>query len=411
MLLGFDLFLLLFIMGIIFLMGRGAVDTSVVESRRKYDTASWLEELALAPSVFGSRSTLRLATDEADRRVTAYLNARMEHFRVLMRQVVAALALQVVASTVLLGLGGWLVIRGELSLGQLVAAELIVTVIVGSFAKVGKFLEGYYDVSASMDKLGHLFDMPIDRLGGTELPKGDDGINVRLSDVELEQTPNGDRVGRFSVSISAGQLIGLTGGSAALRRRLLDVVVGRRDPIVGRIELDGIDIRRLNLESVRDHTAILGDPKVIQGTVAENIHMGRPTVRELEVTASLQSVGLWDELLSLPGGLSCRMETGGNVLSHDQKARLTLARALAGRPRLLLIEHSLDGLPDESLVAILRNLRTLGASCTVVIASGRRDVIAACDRVLHIGEGRVGWSVTELTSHRAESPRLISRQE
>lgn len=411
-LLGFDAFLLLFIIGIIFMMGRGAVDTSVNESIRKYETAAWLEDLAKAPDVFASRSAIHFATDEADRRVTAYLTARMEHFRILMRQVVASLALQVIASTVLLGLGGWLVIRGELSLGQLVAAELIVTVIVGSFAKIGKFLEGYYDVMASMDKLGHLFDMPIERLDGVELPHAAKGVDVRFTDVALRPTPNGERLERASLEIASGQLIGLSGGSSSLRRQMLDVAIGRIEPAAGRIELDGIDLRQLSIESLRDQSAIVSDPEIIQGTVAENVHLGRSHIRESEVAAALQAVGLWDELSALPGGLGYRLATDGRVLSQDQKLRMTFARVLAGQPRLLLVDHSLDGLPDEALSVILKHLRTLASGCTVVIASGRSDVIAACDKILNIGDdGRVKWSLKALPAYQAESPRLLTRQD
>ena len=98
-----------------------------------------------------------------DRRINWPSNSSMPgsaHFRILMRQILFALGLQAVAATALLGLGGWLVIRGELTLGQLVAAELIVAAIVGSFAKLGKHLENFYDLLASVEKLGHLFDLP-----------------------------------------------------------------------------------------------------------------------------------------------------------------------------------------------------------------------------------------------------------
>ena len=313
-LLGFDAFLLLFILSIIFVLGRGAVSTSVDESRQKYATAAWLEDLARYPSAFTGRSGMAFAVEETDRRVAGYLSARVEHFRILMRQVVASLALQVIASTVLLGIGGWLVIRGELSLGQLVAAELIVTVIVGSFAKIGKFLEGYYDVMASMDKLGHLFDMPIERLDGVETAKSDEGMSISMHAVASPPTPSGQRLQQVSLTMFAGEQVAIAGGSAALRRRLLDVIIGRVEPTAGRLELDGMDARRLCLESLRDQSAFVSGPEIFQGTIAENIHLGRPTVREQDLIASLQAVGLWDELLALPAGLRATFRNGKPIV-------------------------------------------------------------------------------------------------
>lgn len=410
-LLGFDAFLLLFILSIIFVLGRGAVATSVDESRQKYATAAWLEDLARFPGAFSSRSAMAFAVEQADRRVASYLTARMEHFRILMRQVVASLALQVIASTVLLGLGGWLVIRGELSLGQLVAAELIVTVIVGSFAKIGKFLEGYYDVMASMDKLGHLFDLPIDLLDGVETAKCDQGIGIRLNCVAAPPTPSGERLKQVTLFVPPGDMLAVTGGSTALRRRMLEVIFGRVEPLAGSLEFDGMDARRLCLESFREEAALVSGPEIFQGTIAENIHLGRPKVREQDLTASLQSVGIWDELLALPDGLRQHLETASQLLSYDQTLRLTLARALAGRPRLLLIDHALDGLPDEQMAPILGTLASLGERCTVVIATGRRDVFEACSRVVKIDDdGSANYWLKELSYRDSDPPRLLTNQ-
>ena len=116
-------------------------------------------------SSHGVQAALRpsFALDRSDRLTVDYLDARRMHYRIVLRQLLFALGLQAVVATALLGLGGWLVIQGQLTLGQLVAAELIVTVIVGSFAKMGKHLESFYDLLASMDKLGHLFDLPTER--------------------------------------------------------------------------------------------------------------------------------------------------------------------------------------------------------------------------------------------------------
>ncbi len=147
-LLGFDLLLLGSIAIIIFVLGRGAIRSAVQESKHKYYMASWLEDIARCNTAFRNHGGSEFALERADRLIHNYLAARKKHFRIVLRQVIFALGLQAVASTVLLGLGGWLVVAGELTLGQLVAAELIVTVIVGSFAKFGKHMESFYDLCA-----------------------------------------------------------------------------------------------------------------------------------------------------------------------------------------------------------------------------------------------------------------------
>ncbi len=379
-LLGFNAFLLTMMALIVFVLGRKAIATSTEESRQKYATAGWLEELARHPSLFRSRGGLGFALDRADKFVTGYLSARSEHFQILMRQIVAALAVQAIASTVLLGLGGWLVIRGELTLGQLVAAELIVTLIVGSFAKIGKQLEGYYDVMAAMDKLGHLFDMPVERLEGYELPRSNDGLSVSIHDLALEPLPSGQAIDRANLYVQSGQQLALVGMQASLRSQLLQAIAGLREPLSGHVELDGNDIRRMRLESLRDQIAFVGEVEVFAGTVFENLHVGRTHVGEDDIKQALQSVGLLDDVLDLPQGLESRLQTDGREFCMDQLVRLMLARALAGRPRLLLVDELLDRLSDDGLLQVMAGLAEPGFATTMIVSTGRRDVAAHFNR-------------------------------
>lgn len=165
-LLGFDVMLLALLAFAIVVLGRGAVSSSISESKCKYKTADWLQDLARCPITFKLDGGAEFALERGDQLIHNYLTARKQHFRVLIRQIAFALGLQALASAVLLGIGGWLVMRGQLTLGQLVAAELIVTVIVGSFAKLGKSMESFYDLMAAVDKLGVLFDLPIEEQQG-----------------------------------------------------------------------------------------------------------------------------------------------------------------------------------------------------------------------------------------------------
>ena len=128
-LLAFDFLLLLFILVVLFPMGRGAVKTSILESKAKYELVAWLEEIARWPALFKSKNGLQYATHRTDELVQDYLTYRGKHFRILLRQILGSLTMQAVASALLLGVGGWLVIQRQLTLGQLVAAELVVTLV------------------------------------------------------------------------------------------------------------------------------------------------------------------------------------------------------------------------------------------------------------------------------------------
>jgi putative ABC transport system ATP-binding protein len=383
--LGFDLFLLTLIAAIVFVLGRGAVATAIDESRQKYATAEWLEEIARSPFALSAHDAMRFAVDRTDRRVTDYLTARAAHFRILMRQVVAALALQVVASTVLLGLGGWLVVRGELSLGQLVAAELIVTVIVGSFAKIGKHLEGYYDLMAAVEKLGHLLDMPVELPGEVSLPRTRAGVALEMRAVSTNAPTGMRRLENLSLAVEPGELVAVTGGTAQLRAAALATIAGRQDVTSGRIDIAGLDLRRINRQSLRDRVALVKHIETFTGTISDNIHLGRATVSEQDISDALRAVRLTTDVLDLQHGANTLLVHHGG-LSRDQRLRLMLARAIAGRPSLLLIDGALDAMPDEVLPGLIANIRRVLPAATIVIATGRRDVAAECERQLCIAD-------------------------
>lgn len=147
-LLGYDIALLVMMTLVLWLIGRGAVRTAKSESKLKYRTAAWLQEIVRHPSTFKYNGGLGFAINRADEMVEQYILQRQSHFKILIRQISFAMVMQVIAATALLALGGYLVIKGQMTLGQLVAAELIVTVILGSFTKLGKDLESFYDLMA-----------------------------------------------------------------------------------------------------------------------------------------------------------------------------------------------------------------------------------------------------------------------
>ncbi len=384
-LLGFDVVLLALIAFVIFVLGRGAVSTSVKESKMKYRMAAWLEDLVGCPTAFRHSGAAEFALDRADRLTYEYLSARKSHFRVLMRQIIFALGLQAVASTVLLGLGGWLVISGQLTLGQLVAAELIVTVIVGSFAKLGKHMESYYDVMAAVDKLGVLFDLPMERQDGLLTLPGSQPADVLFSGVSYTNRFGHRVLNDVHMVIDSGERLVLTGPSGSGKSQLLDLMFGSRMPSSGHIAINGIDPRDMRPDALRKHVSLARDLEVFAGTVAENVHLERPDVSTGNVRDVLEHVGLLDPVLQLPDGLDTPLVDGGFPLTTNQARKLMLARAIVGRPRLLLIDGLLDALPDEEVGLLSALLFDLKQPWTLVMVTGRSTIIDQATRVAHRG--------------------------
>jgi ABC-type bacteriocin/lantibiotic exporter with double-glycine peptidase domain len=303
--------------------------------------------------------------------VQEYLGYRSKHFRILIRQFAGSLLLQALASAALLGIGGMLVIDRQLTLGQLVAAELVVAAVLAGISKLAKHLETFYDLLASLDKLGALTDLPGETSGeGSSPDSGPAAILVR--------TP------RYSLDIKSGEKIGLRGLSGSGKSTLLDAVSGFTELPGGSAELDGTDIRNLDLRRFRSRVALVRGIELFHGTVLENVRVGRE-VSVAQVQKALDEVGVWAAVQQLPEGLNTVLATGGAPLSEGQKQAVMLARAIVGSPRLLIIDEALDSVQDseerELFTKILFDRR---APWTLLLVTAREDLMRCCDRVLNL---------------------------
>jgi ABC-type bacteriocin/lantibiotic exporter with double-glycine peptidase domain len=379
-LLGFDVLLLLFIGFIVFVLGWGGVSTCLHESHAKYDVAAWLEELLRCQRTFKFAGGQRLALERADQLAGEYVTARRAHFRVVWRQTVFALGLQVVASTALLGLGGFLVINRQLTLGQLVAAELIVSLVVASVAKMGKYTELYYDLMAGAEKLGLLTDLSLEREGGEALKNGGRGMAVWVHGVDhvshrtLPTNPDWH--------VAPNERVAVVGPPGSGKTTLFETLCGMREPGDGVVEVDGIDLRGLSLEHLREQVALVEGPDIFLGTVTENVRVGRPDLSLAEVREALQVVGLTGVVHALPDGLNTPLTPDGGPLSASQALRLTLARAVVGRPRLLVLDGVLDALDHRDCPDLLSRLFDRAAPWTLIVASTNPAIVGRCDRII-----------------------------
>lgn len=381
-LLGFDILLILLIAFILFGLGWGGVRTSLHESHAKYDVAAWLEELLRGLRAFKFAGGPDLAREKADRLADEYVTARRRHFRVVWRQTVFALGLQVVASTALLGLGGYLVITRQLTLGQLVAAELIVSLVVASVAKLGKYAEAYYDLMAGAEKIGLLTDLPLERAGGEAL--GDNGRGLAVGVRGTGPAADHARPTTPAVLIAPNERVAVVGPHGSGKTTLFEVLCGLREPGQGRVEVNGIDLRALSLEHVRGQIALVEGADIFLGTVAENVHVGRPDLTPGDVREALQAVGLLGVVHDLPGGVDTPLVPAGGPLSAGQSLRLTIARALVGRPRLLILDGALDALDLRECPDLVPRLFDRAAPWTLLVATANPAVQQLCDRVIEL---------------------------
>lgn len=384
-LLALDVVLVSVIAAVILVRARAGARTAVDESKAKYAMAAWLQELALHHAELKLSGGQSHATERAHELARAYLETRARHFRIAFQQLVSMLAVQAVASAAVLGVGGWLVIERQLTLGQLVAAEIVVTAVVASLAKVGKHLENLYDLLAGLDKLGHLADLPVEREGGSTFEV------AGRAELRLERLRGGYLDGEVltgvDLRVEPGERVVITGPSGGGKSLLVEWIAGIREPAGGRLEIDGRDVRDLSLGSLRSRIAAVMRTATLAGTVLENVRLGRSSIGRAEVRAALSQVGVLEDVEALPGGLDARLLPDGAPLSDGQALRLTLARAIAARPGLLIVDHVLDGMDDTTRAPVLDALFDEAAPWTLVVVSSDPNVKARADRVVVLDEG------------------------
>ena len=383
-LLAFTLLLIVALTIIIFGLGRGAIRTSVHESICKYDVVNWLEELARYPRLFKGPGGYELATERADQLTRAFLNARSSHFRVLFRQISGLLLLEVVASSALLMVGGWLVLRMQLTIGQLVASELIVSAIVASLSKLAKKFEAWYDALAAVDKLGHLIDLDIEPESGDMPRLCGEGASVNVAKAAYAY-PNGPEV-FFNVSfeVPGGGRAALMGSQGSGCSTMLDVLLGLRYPTSGHISIAGFDLRSWYLEELRSSVMLIRSQDIVNGTIAENIRLGRSGVGLDDVQSALREVGLLEDVMAQPQGMHTPLVTGGLPLSSRQRTRLLLARALVLKPRLLLLDDVFDGMDRSSMDELTAVILDPARPWTVIIATRDPLVAAKCAQQINL---------------------------
>lgn len=374
----FDVILILFLAFSLFRLGRGGIRTAVEESHAKYELAAWLESIARRKRRFASPEGASWASRQTDRLLVGWLHERSEHFRIVFRQTIAFASIQAVASAALLGLGGFLVWNRQLSLGQLVAAELIITSVLAQLAKLGKHVESFYDLNASVDKIGVLLDLQTEPAHGELLERRTEGMELDVKGLRLAQRSCWLRV-------EPGEKVVLTGMPHLARQALIDAIYGTHFPEDGQVLLDGVASTSLAPRARRHHMALIHEIAPVGATLEENLASQGSRATAADLREALAKVGLGYLTEDLPDGLQTWIQPDGYPLSRDELVSLEVARALVQSPRLVLVNQVLDLVGPERSAKLWDVLADPDAPWTLVVSSDR-------DEVTSRGGRRVPWT-------------------
>jgi len=373
------------------ILGKGGLRTTLHMSEAKYGVFHWFQEVADNLLHFKTVSASDLILRNADRLATTYVQARQSRFGVLLRQYIGSLTLQVILHTGLLGTAGWLLSQGELTLGQLVAAEVIIASLLLNVDSVVKRAYVVFYFFTALTELDHLFSLPQDKtLNGSDLsiPESHDA-GLRLTCSEMGWANHSGSLAR-SVDFEAlpGEKWALVCSTESIGHRLSLALAGLDQPPAGAVRYNGVDLRSLSTDQINGRRSIVfgRDLILFEGSVADNITMGRLGVKSEDLVWALDVVQLDKELEEFSDGLATIVKEGGRDFTPSQQLRILLARAIIARPSLLILDGALHEIPNRLREPLLRRLSSKDCPWTLVIVTTDPHIEAYVEKCLALCE-------------------------
>lgn len=388
----FGITMLLAIFLVFYYTGPKGLKTSLVESKYKYKVVHWLEEIARTMYSFKLAGNTSLPMRKTDYYVNNYLYYRKEHFNVLMVQYLAIIGFKTFVTGGLLVIGSWLVIDRQITLGQFVATEIVIILILNAVEKLILSMSTVYDLMTAVEKIANVTDIRLDRKGGLNIPKSSTvGMSVKVKNMSYKYPNDHHKALKdLSFEIKPGERVCVAGFNKSGKNTLAKVLSGLLDSYDGSITFNNISLRDISLNSLRDNVAKnLSKEEIFDGTLLENISMGNARIPLENVMWALESVGLADFVNALPNGLQTELVASGKTFSDSVAGRLILARCIAEKPQLLILNDFLHDFEKYHRLEILRFLMDHQHPWTLMAISNDPLFLSSCDRILLLKEGEL----------------------
>jgi ABC-type bacteriocin/lantibiotic exporter with double-glycine peptidase domain len=386
----FGFFLLLLIYIVFKFTAQKGLETSLAESQIKYKVAHWIQEIARTVVSFKLSGNTNLAIQKNDDLVDQYLKARENHFKILLLQFSQMIGFKVIVTASLLLIGGALVLNQEMNIGQFVAAEIIILLVIQSVEKLIIGLESLYDVLTSIEKIGQVVDKEIESQDG-EKPMFKNGVTLELDEVSyrVENRKKGI-INNISLTLTPTSRILIQGESGAGKSSLLRLISGIIEPTEGNIYINNLSLASLHLNHYRSQLGLsLSDETPFEGSIRDNLVFGNRQVDDLVIFNALNTVGLNQFLKEQPNGLETVLYPEGKQMSYTIAKKIILARAIIKQPRIMILEDPLDQFNIEETTKIINYLTDAKRPWALIVVSSKKSWKTQCNQTITLEKGEI----------------------
>lgn len=364
------------------------LETSLNESKNKYKVAHWLQEIARTIISFKLSGKTKHALEKSDALVNDYLNSRESHFKILIIQYIQMISFKVIITAGLLLMGGFLVLNQQMNIGQFVAAEIIILLVINSVEKLILGLESFYDVLTSIEKLGQVIDKPIENQNGTKIDKTTP-FTIEVQDVSYKMNKeNSVILNNISLKVNPKDRILIQGESGSGKSSLIQLICGLIKPTAGNIFVNDLALTSIQINDYRANLGLsLSEETPFKGTIRENITFGDSSITDSEIYSIFTIVGLTDFLKNQPYGLDTYLKPEGKLIGYTIAKKIILARAIIKKPKLLILEDPLDQFEKNEAKTIIDFITKPQQEWSLIIVSSNDSWELKCTKKITLKKG------------------------
>jgi len=388
----FGIMLILLLFFIFKLSYKPGLETSLKESKNKYKVAGWLQEMARNNFSFRNQLNFDYGLQKNDHLVTEYLNYREKHFNVIKRQFTQLIIFKVIITASLLSIGGFLVVSQQMNIGQFVAAEIIILLVINSVEKIILGLETFYDVLTSVEKIGQVADLSLEEEFENE------STNYCYADITLEtekirfKFPDSKNtiLSDISLKIDQGERIFINGENGSGKTTLIRVLSGLLKPTSGSFYINDDTFKKIDLKQYRSQIgSIIYGESPFEGTYMENITFNDKNISQEDLKWALDGVQLTSFIKSLPKSLDTHIFPEGRQLSSSNAQKILLARSIIHKPKILFYEDPTDTMDEKVANEIIDFITAKEHKWTIIVSSKNPYWKTKCNREIIMQSGRI----------------------